>query len=816
MQPLLSQCGSMALLTALLVPLVTAADALSPATAGDSNVANAAVVRTRQHLKPATQALVLRAAPVKFADGASVEENRMSPRPSLLSGNRRLPHLHVDGSSDVLHSGLSLVQEGVALNQQKVVSNMHLDNYGIQHRQRLSSGTRVVVQGLESAQDLNGKDGVVKGFDVLAGRYVVQMADGGPPRRIRLEHLQPLEQAAMDDSVVYQSEAPRIQPGTHVRLVGLVRMSALNGRVGVVRHFDYSTGRYVVVVPHEPPKRIKSENLQIAERGLPTRDVKSPASKASSICQSQLSASEAAALDFPPGTKVLLRGLTSPAALKGHWNGMAGVVHCFDTDSQRYVVALSDGTPKKLRKVNLLTAESTQSAGLASGSVAGKSAASICQQRGSAASLGPGGLPPGTKVALQGLASPAAAKAHLNGMVATVHCFDDASQRYVVALPGGVPKKIRIDNLRVLARASDAPESSTASDETAAQGQLSEGSRVRITGLRALAELNGQFGTVRGFDKKTERYVVELPGGVPKRIRPANLIVSDMAQAIHHQSPDLADRMEDVVQLSICNAYPQHVPLQVFVHEGNGTRYAQVVRDLYYQSCVDVRELPQFFFASMSFVIGRYEVARMSLNSARFTAGVGLELVVYRNDANSMKAAVHESDVNLQDGGAYYLHLVGAYAGASPLELHIKRGQFVEQLPLGKSYRLTHEQPISVVLSDGSRRLQLAFQPRRAHTYCVLTTGVDEGLHGEPRRPGLVAHEIGAWTSSEEMVDEQPPEPPAESDESAGKDDAANTADAQDEASSGDGSDDGLQPGTDRSQAPSWLLGQLGNVFSMQ
>lgn len=796
----------MALLTVLFVLVVIAADAGSLATAGGTNVANAAVGH-----RPAAKEAVLR-----VADGPVAERTTITPRPLLLSSSRQLTHSRLGGSLAELHSGVSLVQEGMELNQQKVVSNMQLDNYGLQHRQRLPSGTRVVVQGLASAQDLNGKAGVVKAFDVLAGRYVVQMADGGPPRRIRLEHLQPLDQAAMDDSIVYQSEAPRIQPGTHVRLLGLVRMSALNGRVGVVRHYDYSTGRYVVVVPHETPKRIKVENLQIAEEGILASDDKPLASKAASICQSQLSASEASALDFPPGTKVFLRGLTSPAALKGHWNGMAGVVHCFDAASQRYVVALADGTPKRLRKANLFTADSPESAG----SLAGKSAGSICQQKGSAASLGPRDLAPGTRVALQGLTSPAAAKAHLNGMVAIVHCFDDASQRYVVALPGGVPKKIRMDNLRILAPASSAPDSSTAPEETDAQGELSKGSRVRITGLRALAQLNGQFGTLVGFDKKTERYVVQLPDGVLKRIRPANLIASNMGQPVHHHRASnaaLADRMDKVVQLSICNAYPQHAPLQAFVHEANGTRYAQVVRDLYYQTCIDVPELPHLPFASMSFVIGRYEVARMPLNAARFAAGSGLELIVYRNDVNSMKAAVHESDVNLQDEGAYYLHLVGAYAGMNPLELHIRRGQLVEQLPLGKTYRLTHEQQISVMLSDGSQRLQLAFQPRRAHTYCILTTGVEEGLRGEPRRPGLVAHEIGAWTSSEEMVDEQPPEPPpTESDEVAGEDGEATPGDAQDKVSYEDGDDTNLSPGDDRSQASSWFLGQLGNVFAMQ
>merc|ERR1719272_500543 len=55
------------------------------------------------------------------------------------------------------------------------------------------------------------------------------------------------------------------------------------------------------------------------------------------------------------GTKVILHGLKSATA--SPWNGLVAVVHCFDASSQRYVVALPDGTPRMIKDRNLKAAD---------------------------------------------------------------------------------------------------------------------------------------------------------------------------------------------------------------------------------------------------------------------------------------------------------------------------------------------------------------------------------------------------------------------------------------------------------------------------
>mmetsp|Transcript_95615 Transcript_95615/g.270540 ORF Transcript_95615/g.270540 Transcript_95615/m.270540 type:complete len:359 (+) Transcript_95615:3-1079(+) len=212
-------------------------------------------------------------------------------------------------------------------------------------------------------------------------------------------------------------------------------------------------------------------------------------------------------------------------------------------------------------------------------------------------------------------------------------------------------------------------------------------------------------------------------------------------------------------QLSVCNAYPGTQRMQVMaISKGGSSRYSQVVHDLDYQSCADVQSLP-FRPGALSVVIGRLEVARVAVNdSEQLDAHHGLELTVYRADANSLKATVRENHIEASDSDddAYFLHLVDAYAGARLLELKAKRGSFERKLPLGTTYRLKKEEPIQLTLTDGFQRLQLSFQPHKGHTYALAATGADVGLKGEPRNVGLLAHEVGAWTASEEMPEQDP------------------------------------------------------------
>ena len=130
----------------------------------------------------------------------------------------------------------------------------------------------------------------------------------------------------------------------------------------------------------------------------------------------------------------------------------------------------------------------------------------------------------------------------------------------------------------------------------------------------------------------------------------------------------------------------------------------------------------------------------------------------------SLRAAVHENNVYLGDGGSYYLHAVSAYAGAKHLKLLAKRGALEKELDLNRTYRLAREEEITLSLTDGVQTLQMAFKPRRSHTYTIVATGADMGLRGEPANVGLLAHELGAWTMAELMENDlvQPPQPEAQ------------------------------------------------------
>lgn len=55
------------------------------------------------------------------------------------------------------------------------------------------------------------------------------------------------------------------------------------------------------------------------------------------------------------------------------------------------------------------------------------------------------------------------------------------------------------------------------------EGKLEPDAKVKIQGIQSAPELNGQVGTVLGFDSSKGRYVVELTGGVQKSLKRENL-----------------------------------------------------------------------------------------------------------------------------------------------------------------------------------------------------------------------------------------------------------------------------------------------------
>jgi len=677
-----------------------------------------------------------------------------------------------------------------------------------------SAGTKVRLHGLRSpvARPWNGLVAVVHCFDDSTGRYVVALPDG-TPRKIKANNLQSTEGSAPEPQIIrnlqdgpggddsgggqqgQQGQASickaqaankgfvgpgGLKIGMKVTLHGLKSAAAqrghLNGMVGVVHCYDTSSQRYVVACPDKVPRKFKPANL-MAPGGQ--RGAGGPPG-AASICQHQATKGLPGGLSM--GSKVRLHGLKSPAAMQGRWNGMTGVVHCYVPSAQRYVVACSDGSPRKLKLANL------QNLGASMPQVRGRrSAAPIPDQpdsegapepahRGGPKSIcgghsaaNPGGLAIGTKVAIFGLTSKAAMNGRWNGMVGVVHCYDSKSLRYVCAMSDGHPRKIKVENLAIVTTAktqtAQAPAIGLAATATAPKKvQWLHGAYVRIAGLKQAAELNGLVGSVVGFENTTERYVIKIQGVKRlKRIHVKNLV--DVAASEPVAAPIVAavagvdgapaaPATPSAPHLSVCNAYATRAPMQVFAVSSDGKHYTHVVKSLDFQECQDVDNLPAGQVGSFAFILGKFQVAKKVIDFSSLTQGQGLELVVSRKDINSLQADVHENPVEIGDKEAYYLHIVNAYAGRKSLELHVQRGKFMQKLPLGKTFRLSTIKPLKMVLSDGTQKLKLAFQPQHAKTYCIMTTGVDAGLKGEPRNVGLLAHEIGAWTSSEEMANE--------------------------------------------------------------
>jgi hypothetical protein len=74
-----------------------------------------------------------------------------------------------------------------------------------QHPQQqplLAPGQRVVIEGLRTRPELNGRHGILGAFDATAGRWAVAVAGAskvGAPLAVKAENLQPVEEDEEDE-----------------------------------------------------------------------------------------------------------------------------------------------------------------------------------------------------------------------------------------------------------------------------------------------------------------------------------------------------------------------------------------------------------------------------------------------------------------------------------------------------------------------------------------------------------------------------------------------------------------------------------------
>ena len=145
----------------------------------------------------------------------------------------------------------------------------------------IADGSRVVIRGLRSAAEHNGKEGVCLSFEPMSNRYLVSLHPEITTISVRSENL---------------------LPSIAVTIADVQNRGSVNGCVGRVVGADDTTGRYHVSV------------------------------------QGQVLALTPANVVLPRGSRARIIGLQSSA----HHNGRLGLITDVDKEAKRYLIQLDD------------------------------------------------------------------------------------------------------------------------------------------------------------------------------------------------------------------------------------------------------------------------------------------------------------------------------------------------------------------------------------------------------------------------------------------------------------------------------------------
>eukprot|EP00929_Paragymnodinium_shiwhaense_P115200 TRINITY_DN8390_c0_g1_i1.p1 TRINITY_DN8390_c0_g1~~TRINITY_DN8390_c0_g1_i1.p1 ORF type:complete len:1680 (-),score=385.42 TRINITY_DN8390_c0_g1_i1:11-5050(-) len=310
--------------------------------------------------------------------------------------------------------------------------------------------------------------------------------------------------------------------GDRSRVTGLVARPELNGCGGVTVEFDAAEGRWKVCLDRGDGKALKPSNLVLETEAQAERAT--PADALRQVPTSCLHGRELAA-----GRRVRVVDLIGRPEL----NGQYGTTVDYIEAEGRWKVRMDDCSGKLLKPINLVVMEDAQSplhpasatavgpaassssssapaaapSAPASGATPGKtplspgtgqppspSGASLYSSTTSSPRGGLGGgsssaFAPGMRVKVRGLLS----RPELNDQCGVVVDVEGEEGRCKVMMDDATGKSFRFPNLEIV-------EAARTHDES-----LSEGQRVRITGLITRPELNGLMGTVVGRDEEQRR-----------------------------------------------------------------------------------------------------------------------------------------------------------------------------------------------------------------------------------------------------------------------------------------------------------------------
>jgi len=194
-------------------------------------------------------------------------------------------------------------------------------------------GTRVQINGLTGAVELNGKEGTVVGHDEASGRITVHV-EGGKDMESGERKLKPTNLTKVVKGGVF------FPAGTRVRVSGLSGAAHLNDKEGNIKGKDEATGRYTVDIDGEGEKNLKPENLTKASAVVkPKKAEETPSDTPAELREE----------GFKIGFQVRVGGLNGAKEL----NGQVGVIFGYDKEAGRYVLEFESGGQKKIKKDNL-------------------------------------------------------------------------------------------------------------------------------------------------------------------------------------------------------------------------------------------------------------------------------------------------------------------------------------------------------------------------------------------------------------------------------------------------------------------------------
>ncbi|CAK0888950.1 unnamed protein product, partial [Prorocentrum cordatum] len=381
----------------------------------------------------------------------------------------------------------------------------------------ITSGSRVIVSGIKDKPHLNGQIGTAIEFDKAECRWKVAMDNGDGkmfrPANISLCERMPTVPVPIFSEVTCAEEAGHgIVPGSRVTLAGLKTQPHMNGMSGTAVDFDEAEGRWKVAMDDGSGKLLRAANLVVTDRAPTTPagsnlDHFGSRSVSNEYCSSEVGTGAPPAI--VPGSRVVLSGIKA----QPHLNGQFGRAVEFDVNEQRWKVAMDDGSGKLLKVTNLTVSDSAPAAlAAAKSELAPASSPGDPQHLSESASAEPfETIAPGSRVVVSGIS----AQSHLNGQLGTAVEFDAGEGRWKVMMDDGSRKMFRPAHLAACEQGTR---------------ELSIGRRVRVTGLRSEAHLNGQLGTAIAWASAEERWKVVLDDGSGKLLRPANLEAVEAAQ----------------------------------------------------------------------------------------------------------------------------------------------------------------------------------------------------------------------------------------------------------------------------------------------